>query len=171
MKIEKDELRTFRLNRIFNIFNPYVYRYAIITAAISLTLFIIGIINKEEYVSFLFFPFIAVIIFLIAVEIYHRPLKISIYNGFVDFDDHIFLRLDGRNGFWWVKVRYSVSDICDMEFHQNFIEKMFDVGHIYFKGKATLISNIDNDKIEEKNVFTLYGIKDFGEFKHCFEKN
>ncbi len=170
MDNEKNELKIFKLNRFFNIFNPNVYSYAIVIASISLIYFIISIINREMFEDFSFRPFIAGIIFLITVEAAHRPGKISIYNGFMDFDDYTLLRYGSGKGFWWVKIRYSVSDIYDMEFHQNFIEKMFDVGHIYFKGKAMFTASRDVDRIKEKDNFTIYGVKNFEEFKRCFEK-
>lgn len=169
MEIEKNSSKTFELNRIFNVFNPRVYCSTIVILLISFCYFIAGVINKEKFEGFAFVPFAAAIILLVAMEVYHRPRKISIYNGYIDFDDHMFLRLDGRNGFWWVKVRYSVSDIYDMEFHQNFIERLFNVGHIYFKGKATFMASRDNDKIDGKDTFTIYGIKSFGEFKGYFK--
>jgi hypothetical protein len=73
-----------------------------------------------------------------------------------------------KGRFIWRKVSYSVSSIHDIVFHQNFIEKFFNIGHISFKGKALFTAKKDLDRITEKNMFTLYGIRNFSEFKLKF---
>ncbi len=61
-----------------------------------------------------------------------------------------------------VKTLYSVSNIRDLKFAQNPIEKLFGAGHFSF----TCNSDCDCDKehyydIKPKNSFTFYGIANF----------
>ena len=67
-----------------------------------------------------------------------------------------------------VKISCTVTDLYEVEYHQSFIEKIFNVGHISFKGNARYTAKIDLDRIKEKRIFKIYGIVHFSRFKEEF---
>ena len=105
--------------------------------------------------------------------VFHCPKTIVISKEMVKFEDYINMRPEHihGNGFWWLKVSYSVSEIKEIQFHQNVIEKTFNVGHISFSGKATFTAKRDIDRIKEKDTFIIYGIKNFSDFMLNFPNN
>ncbi len=113
-------------------------------------------------------------IFAILAMLFYFPKRLSVGGGTVEFDEYIemkpsvpsFVRI--RGGLWRLKVSYSVCQIKNVEFGQNPVEKLFDVGHVSFGGKATFTAKRDVDRIEEKDTFTIYGIKHFSKFKAEF---
>ena len=164
---------TFRLNRFFNIFNPKVYKFLIVLNGILLVWGIYLISANKQSVC----VYIASIAFgnIIAATtmVFHCPKTIVISKEMVKFEDYINMRPEHihRNGFWWLKVSYSVSEIKEIQFHQNVIEKTFNVGHISFSGKATFTAKRDIDRIKEKDTFIIYGIKNFSDFMLNFPNN
>ena len=160
----------YRLNRIFNIFNEKVYMYLILT---NIFILIAGIsFNSFDKSSIAEFISIFVIINAITIIslVFHCPDSFTVIGKSLEFDDYISLRPEFRygKGFWWLKVSYSVTEIKNVEFHQNVIEKIFDVGHISFSGKATFSAKRDLERIPDKNDFVIYGIKHFSQFKTSF---
>jgi len=73
----------------------------------------------------------------------------------------------------YIDVGYSISNIKDIVYKQNFIEKLFDIGHIHFKGevKFMAISNREYEKEQiRENVWfrkyhRIYGITNFSKLK------
>ena len=160
---------TVRLNRFFNLFNPSVYKWWILTHGIVL-LWGIYLICSERSVT----KMIIIVVLLNAITLpnmlLHCPKTLTLSENNVAFEDYINMKPRYRrvSGFCWLKVSYSVSEIKDVEFHQNAIEKIFDVGHIHFSGKATFTAKRDVDRIKEKDMFVIYGIKDFFSFSNQF---
>ena len=71
-------------------------------------------------------------------------------------------RISRGRGSVRVKTLYSISNIRDLKFAQNPIEKLFGAGHFSF----TCNSDCDCDKdhyydIKPKNSFTFYGLSNF----------
>ena len=62
-----------------------------------------------------------------------------------------------------VKVKYTVSEIEDLRFEQNALEKLFNCGHFSFKGNTVYESN--SDGFEPLTEFTFYGLTHFKQMK------
>lgn len=163
-------MKTVKLNRLFNIFNPSVYRWSVFLALILLVWGICLIASRAQSVT-VTLGIVAVCLLLNTVDrLLHYPKAICTDGTRIEFDDYVNLRPRYRhgNGYFWLKVSYSVSEIQAVEFHQNAIEKMLDVGHISFSGKATFTAKRDLDRIEEKERFVIYGIRAFSQFQNDF---
>lgn len=161
-----------RLNRFFNIFNPKVYRSLILTNGFLLVWAVISIANKK--ISFGEYIFIAFLMNLFTAPsiILHCPKKLFLYGKTAEFKDYISMKpkyIHSTN-FWWLKVSYTVSEIKDLQFHQNAFEKFFDVGHISFSGNAAFAAKRDVDRIEPKDTYAIYGIRNFSAFQATHRK-
>lgn len=168
----ENEARIFKLNRFFNIFNPQVYKFlALITVIIAIFVFI-SIANGDSAAVY-----ISTCLTVIAIagtdRCLHNPKKLRIDNDSVEFDDYVNLRPRHVNirGMWYLKVSYRVTDIRNVEFHQNALEKFFDVGHISFSGNATFTAKRDLDRITAPPKFVIYGIRNFSLTKSKMFKN
>ena len=106
--------------------------------------------------------------------ILHSPKAFSLSCGALFFDEYDRIRpqksafVISLGKFWWLKISYTVTEIKNVEFHQNAFEKLFNVGRISFCGKATYTAKRDTDSIKEKYAFTIYGISNFSIFKSKF---
>ena len=95
-------------------------------------------------------------------------------NAVAEFNDYISLKprhSNVRSGIWYLKVSYRVTDIKNVEFHQNAIEKAFDVGRVSFTGNATFDAKRDLDRIKVPPKFVIYGIRNFSLAKFEIFKN
>lgn len=61
------------------------------------------------------------------------------------------------------KVKYTVTDIENLKFEQNKIEKLFNCGHFSFEGNA--VYETDSDCVVPKTSFTFYGLTHFKQTK------
>ena len=62
-----------------------------------------------------------------------------------------------------VRVKYTVTDIENLRFEQNALEKLFNCGHFSFKGNTVYESSADG--FEPKIEFTFYGLTHFRQTK------
>ena len=139
----------YRLNRIFNVFNAKVYRFLIL---INIFIVLAGIwfyvFYKFRVFEIIFFAVVANLV-TITSFVFHCPKSLSVSGKSFLFDDYIRLRPEfvHGTGFWWLKVSYSVTDIKNVKFHQNPIEKIFNVGHISFLGNASFSAKRDIERM------------------------
>lgn len=159
-----------KLNRFFNIFNPKVYNILILLNIMFLIWGIYLFFTGKQSVSIYIASAVTANIIMAAIMVYHCPKVLVIGNDTLKFDDYFnihpkHIRVEG---FCWLKVSYSVTELKDIQFHQNVVEKFFNVGRISFTGKATFTSKRDLDRIKEKDTFVIYGIKNFSDFKLNF---
>ncbi len=148
-----------KLFRIFNLLRPqflFLFVVAIILTAIFSS------IDKFNIVITIF------IVFFLAMFIYPKTLEIN-ENVYI-YSERV-LKPRPKISFVrktrsFVKVHFNVTEIQNLEFHQNFIEKLFDVGHISFQGKTNF--EIDKNDLENEelvnNNHLIYGIPNFKEF-------
>ena len=168
--MEENEVVKIKLRRIFNVFHSRVYLWMLMYASIFAVYMIVSIRNdiNDPLIS------LGVALFCISLAmqdvVLHCPKYLLIFEKRVEFEDYINMRPKNRmgKGFWWLKVHYSVSEIHDVEFHQNAIERLFNVGHISFSGKAIVTAKRDVDRIPEKDRFVIYGICNFYDFQRDF---
>ena len=104
----------------------------------------------------------------------HAPALLSTNGRFAVFDEYVYLLWNlgtlSRGIYFWCKVGYSVTDLYDIEFRQSFIEKIFDIGRISFRGRVTREAK-HLDRIKEKDRFTIGGIRHFSSFKLYMEQH
>jgi hypothetical protein len=101
----------------------------------------------------------------------HCTKQIVITKKYIKFDDYVNIRpwhAGNSVNYFWLKVNYCVTDVCDISFKQNAFEKIFNVGHLSFSGHATFEAKRDVDKIKPPDAFFMYGIKNFSQFKETF---
>ena len=61
------------------------------------------------------------------------------------------------------KVKYTVTDIENLRFEQNALEKLFNCGHFSFEGNT--VYETDSDCVVPKTAFTFYGLTNFRQTK------
>jgi hypothetical protein len=61
------------------------------------------------------------------------------------------------------KVKYTVTDIENLKFEQNKLEKLFNCGHFSFEGNT--VYETDSDRVVPKTSFTFYGLTHFRQTK------
>ena len=61
------------------------------------------------------------------------------------------------------KVKYTVTEIENLRFEQNKLEKLFNCGHFSFEGNT--VYETDSDCVVPKTSFTFYGLTHFRQTK------
>jgi hypothetical protein len=158
------------LNPIGNIFHPKVYSPVLLFLSVivlnGLVLFLKGKLELPVY------PLAGatVLVLLTLILSSYCPQKITVSKTAVEFDDyvHIKTRSAHSKGFHFQKVHYTVSNLYGVEYHQNPIEKLLNIGHISFRGNARFTADKNPEKIEAPTVFRIYGIPKFSSFKENF---
>ena len=156
---------TYKLNGWYNIFSDSCRNEILATWAI---IFLWVFFYKEYKLLLPVFLFLNAVILI--VNILNSPKKLQVFDGVFFFDGRVYVPhefIHGKTAYKRIKikVRYTVSEIKNLEFHQNFIGKLFDTGHISFGGKVSFESDKYLERIPEKNSFKIYGIAHFSEFK------
>lgn len=175
MTVYNEERKEFRLNRFFNIFNPKVYITLIILDAVLLISGIYQYLTKDfSLISYIESAALGNVV-VIVIHSLLCPKKVLISKDTIEFDDYQYIEPHNgvirTRGLGWLKISYCVSQIKDIALHQNFIEKLFNVGRISFSGKARFTAKRDLEKVREKDRFVIYGIRRFSEFKRNFSDN
>lgn len=173
-----DRQKTYKLNCFFNIIlNPQKYVILLISNALLILGLISSITNNNDTVPVSLSTFVFANIILYIILLYHTPKVIKTIGNTVELYEYITLRpqnrtfIKVRGRFWWLRVNYSVSEIKNVNFHQSFFEKAFDVGRVTFNGEAVFDAKRDMDLIPHKHSFTIYGVKHFSRFKSEFLQN
>lgn len=96
-----------------------------------------------------------------------RPKQLSVYQGRLRFEARVGVHDRFRRGGRLVRVTYEVSEIRELAFHQNPLERLFDVGHISFSGEAILDTPraADLARLCSPKSFVIYGIPNFSLFQ------
>lgn len=158
------ERRVLRLNRFASLLRPAVLACA---GVFWLFFLIIGAIEAGGNISL--FAFYAVeglcaplIIFLCIALINTR--KIVLDNDFMEF---VYYQSAPSNNMSRrsrrVRVKYTVTDIEDLKFEQNKLERIFGCGHFSFRGNS--VYEASREGFEPKTSFTFYGLTNFRQTK------
>ena len=156
-----------RLNRVFNIFNPKVYRYLLAMNAFLLAWFVYCISIAKIAVGEWIFAFVLVNLLITPNLLLHCPKKFFFHKGTAEFEDYISMRPRSvvTTSFWWLKVSYTVTGIRRLEVRQNAFERLFDVGRVSFSGEVTVTAKRDTHRIEIKDTYLICGIRNFSAFQ------
>ena len=156
---------TIKLRQIFNVFNPKLtVHFGAVLLGVSLL--IIGVFKLPAILLSILLGILG--IYIVAAQ---SPKEIEIYDEYLKFSDYLHIRPGSyaKTGFWWLRVDYTVREVEIIRFEQNVIEKRFDMWHVTFSGNAIFNAKRSLAKIPEKNVFTIYGVKDIDGFKNKIE--
>ena len=168
-----NEPNTYKQSRLFSLIsNPTMWWVFLFTNVILL---IGGAFLSKDSLVVRICVWVTLNGIMVSDMIRHSPKSFSGNRSCINFDEYRRMRIKkstfhmthGR--FRWLKINWSVSNVRNIEFHQNFFEKIFDIGHVSFSGDATFYAKRDLEKIKEQNVFSLYGIKNFSKFKLDFQ--
>ena len=148
-----------KLFRIFNLLRPQF-----------LFLFVVAIILTAIFSSIGKFNIVIAIFIVLFLGMFLYPKTLEINENVYIYSECVleprpkisFVRKTRS----FVKAHFKVTEVKNLEFHQNFIEKLFDVGHISFEGEtAFAIYKIDLENVElVNNNHLIYGIPNFKEF-------
>ncbi len=170
--MDESQKINYKLNRLSNLFsNPARYSFFLFTNIVLIIAFFLT--NDSFLVNVC--CLVTVNCIIVPDLIWHSTKTFSAESDCIEFDEYVRVSLRRskyvmtKGAFRWLKISYSVSNVHNIQFHQNPIEKMFDVGHISFQGDAVFVAKRDVDKIKEKDSFTIYGIRNFEEFKLNFQ--
>ena len=90
------------------------------------------------------------------------PGKAEIYEGVISYSEYYEVSKGDRK-----RLSFTVTDIREIEYLQNSIEKSLDIGRIRFRGNADVNPPLKN---HERGIthFYLCGIPNFAKFKESF---
>ena len=162
-----DHQSVLRLKPLGNLFHPRVYSPVLLLLSV-IVLNGIALFLKGKF-EFPVYPLAgASVLFLMTVILVsHCPAKITVSQKFIEFEDYVHIkpRSAHSNGFHFQKVCYTVSNPYNIEYHQNRIEKLWNIGHISFSGSTRFTASKHLEEIEAPKVFRIYGIPNFSSFK------
>ena len=142
---------TVKLKRIFNLFNPPSW----IPGAVLLVVLLIWR-GDESFVVRVSLDITILMIYLLALLDF--PKSFSIEKGTIQYTDRVRIRVFGHRGGKSLRVNYTVRRVRDMEFCQNFVEKLFNVGHIRFRGSTSFDAKERwEDRVPDRKKHVLYG--------------
>ena len=161
-------MKRIRLIRVFNFVQPQ--------AAMALVffpcswMFLQFLYSKSIQVSTTIL--VAIIVLIFYPLKYPKQLKLS--QGTIVYREDVNFHNPRGKGWNSTKVEFTVSNIFKYELHQNWFERLFNVGHITFVGTTTFTAKKHLDRVPERRMHCLYGIPKFREFSQeveaCFQK-
>jgi|GEM_PF-6658287 len=172
----EDYVPTYKINRLFGVLtNPSTYihlglSWLSLSVAYIYCIKAFGVSKPKLFILIsIVFSILSIIHFLS-----HYIKEIYLINNTLTFNKLEFVFIPFlRHHQRYIDVGYSISNIKDIVYKQNFIEKLFDIGHIHFKGevKFMAISNREYEKEQiRENVWfrkyhRIYGITNFSKLK------
>ena len=169
------ELERIRLARVFNVFNPKVYRHILSSCVFFIAVFLLFNVfaTNPEYEDFW-----GVAVFIIGIQFFnimYCTKYLEVNEGCFTFSEYVivkyryggFIRPKYRKR---VKVEFRVDNVTKVDFSQNFVEKAFNVGRVSFEGETKFYADKYLDLISPPERFTIYGIKNFDRFKERLQR-
>ena len=143
-----------RLNAFAALFNPV--KFALLISASLITVFIACFSDSTSVLP------IALVGGWIVWNMVMSTHKIELSRDRMRFEYFHTVRVTHKHSYK-TRVRYTVTEIEDLKFEQNALEKLFGCGHFSFKGNTVYESN--SDGFEPLTVFTFYGLTHFRQTK------
>ena len=173
-KLYVNEIKEIKLKRIFNVLNFKCYHMIYLSLAADLIYGIVMLVKREG--SFLLWLGVAALAMLSSyfIDMVSCPKRLKIYGDTVEFSmlKSISRKISFGHVRGWnpVRVHYRIEDISNVVFEQNFVERIFDAGHISFSGKVSIEAKRDEDRIKIHDKYYIYGISNFSKFKKEFKR-
>lgn len=156
-----------KLNPLGNLFHPRVYcPFLLLLSVIVLNGIALFLKGKFEFPVYPLAS--ATVLFLMTlILIAYCPSKVTFSQKSIEFEDYIHIKPSSAHskGFHFQKVHYTVSNLYNIEYRQNYIEKLLNIGHISFSGNTRFTASKHLEEIEMPKFFRIYGIPNFSSFK------
>ena len=158
------ERRVLKLSRIASLLQPFSL---ISSFTFGLFFIIAGVIEAREDAELFWFYFaeglLASLMILFSMTTITTG-KVYIDKDYMEFTYHQRARSNNfKHRSRHVRVKYTVTDIENLRFEQNALEKLFNCGHFSFKGNTVYESR--SDGFEPLTEFTFYGLTHFRQTK------
>lgn len=160
-----------KLNRLAKLLRPIT-----ILEIFVLVLFLFFLAQRRGFDPIYILSYICALIFLFPLfslfGFYRSTRKIQLDKGEMNFTYWQELEDPGGLGERAIrtrgftpkaKVKYTVTEIENLKFEQNKIEKLFNCGHFSFEGNT--VYETDSDCVVPKTSFTFYGLTHFKQTK------
>ena len=163
------EPTTIKLRRIFILFNFNYWKQRwrkllAIPSALIISV-ILALITKNDIVGYCFFILSLIeIIYGLTTEFIEKPKALTFSDTDIKFNDTFFDSKSRKVSNRFYKMTFVVTDLYDVRFDQNCLEKLFGVGHISFRGTINHAENADFFGITLPESFSIHGIPDFSRF-------
>ncbi len=158
------ERRVLKLSRIASLLQPFSL---ISSFAFGLFFIIAGVIEAREDAELFWLYFIESIFVVLVLLVSMTTVttgKIYIDKDYMEFTYHQRARSNNfKHRSRHVRVKYTVTEIENLRFEQNALEKIFNCGHFSFNGNTVYESNAEG--FEPKTEFTFYGLTHFRQTK------
>ena len=154
----------YSLSRIFNIFRPSFGLLIIFLSLIFLLSIIVNGFNIMKVLEIV----IVLIIFVIFYPL-NYPKNIEINENQLRYRQLVRLYNKYGHGSKSIKVSYTITNITNIEYHQNSVEKIFNVGHICFQGETIIHDSKHVEEVFVPLCHRIYGITKFDEFHSVIE--
>ena len=155
-----------KLKRIFNLFNPIIWKEAGIIygfcAIFLVILYFVGASDGDHTILQLGVFLIVTFPIVLGVMLFSAPKKLMYDEKGVRFSVYQSVRVFKNNRL--VKVDYDIVGLKDIQFSQSKFEKLFGFGHISFSGAVYFEAKRYADRIKPKSNFSIYGIPEFSKF-------
>lgn len=160
-----------KLNPLWSIQNKKSWWYPCASAVFFVIVLLVSLSNSEAAPA----PVMVGIILLVSnvgVLFSNHPRSFSIEQGTLIYENSYYLRYrHSSKNRKRIRTRLTVNRIDAVELHQNALEKLFNTGHVIFKGHADVeflkdYNEYYTDQIYAPCEHVLYGIKDFEHFRN-----
>ena len=158
------DCRFLKLSRIASLLRPAVI---LCVGVFWLFFIIVGVIEAHEDAELFWFYFaeglLASLMILFSMTTITTG-KVYIDKDYMEFTYHQRARSNNfKHRSRHVRVKYTVTDIENLKFEQNALEKLFNCGHFSFKGNTVYESR--SDGFDPLTEFTFYGLTHFRQTK------
>ena len=153
-----DNLQIIKLNRWFNLQRPRAFIVAICPIILFVWSLFDGDISHVSVYGVVTVIVLTVILAYFAVFIY--PDRISFTPSRIEYNERIFRRFGVFTSRHSHKAECTLYNLHWVGFHQNSLEKCFNVGHIIVTADLSCVYKHDFTDEKSKTV-TIYGVTDF----------
>ncbi len=152
----------FRLKRFSNLFCRDVFLTVLFLGSLFFLVPTLLILVTEIHPIFLL-PLWAFDLLLLGTYLLGFPSRAQISDGVLSFTEYYEISKGERK-----KIHFTVTDVRDVEYVQNKLERKLNIGRIYFRGNAEM-DPVYPLKENRATTFRLCGITDFEAFAEQFE--
>lgn len=151
-----------RLRRFSNLFCRDVFVTVLLLGGLFfLAPTLLILLSEITYVFLL--PLWAFDLLLFFTYLFGFPARAQINGGVLSYTEYYEISKGERK-----KIHFAVTDVRDVEYVQNKLERKLNIGRIYFRGNAEM-DPVYPLKENRATILRLCGITDFEAFREQFE--
>lgn len=153
-----------RLNRLSNLFRREVKTACLVLGVLFFVLPVLillayGALNPLFFLLILGFNLVCFFTILFSF-----PGSVRLYDGSLSFSEYRDLSGGGRR-----KIHFTVTEIREVEYVQNAMERKLNIGRVRFRGEAEL-EPCYNMAQRQSMHFLICGVRKFSEFTKQFDR-